>query len=152
VADITPLGNGGYLVTEGTRSRVAYAAGPADARWVFLDGRVYVIELEGSPEGLPHTSQEQPSTVGQVSVGQPFRAAKKKRSDDHGALAAPMPATVLSINVEPGQRVSRGDVLITLEAMKMELPIKAPRDASVKAIRCRPGELVQPGVPLLELE
>jgi biotin carboxyl carrier protein len=63
-----------------------------------------------------------------------------------------MPATVLSITVEPGQRVSQGDVLIMLEAMKMELPVKAPRDAAVKAIRCRPGELVQPGVPLLELE
>ena len=39
-----------------------------------------------------------------------------------------------------------------LEAMKMELPIKAPRDGSVKSIACQPGELVQPGVPLLELE
>lgn len=63
-----------------------------------------------------------------------------------------MPATVVRIIVEPGQRVSKGDVLIVLEAMKMELPIKAPRDASVKRIACRPGELVQPGVPLLEIE
>ena len=39
-----------------------------------------------------------------------------------------------------------------LEAMKMELPIKAPRDGRVTAISCRTGELVQPGVPLLELE
>jgi biotin carboxyl carrier protein len=39
-----------------------------------------------------------------------------------------------------------------LEAMKMELPIRAPRDARVKAIACRQGDLVQPGVPLLELE
>jgi biotin carboxyl carrier protein len=63
-----------------------------------------------------------------------------------------MPATVITVNVEPGQRVARGDVLLMLEAMKMELPVKAPRDATVKAIRCRQGELVQPGVPLLELE
>jgi biotin carboxyl carrier protein len=41
---------------------------------------------------------------------------------------------------------------VMLEAMKMELPIKAPRDGIVKAIACRPGELVQPAVPLLELE
>jgi urea carboxylase len=39
-----------------------------------------------------------------------------------------------------------------LEAMKMELPIKAPRDGRVTAVHCKPGELVQPGVPLLELE
>jgi biotin carboxyl carrier protein len=39
-----------------------------------------------------------------------------------------------------------------LEAMKMELPITAPRAGRVKSIHCREGELVQPGVPLLELE
>lgn len=63
-----------------------------------------------------------------------------------------MPATVLRIIVEPGQRVSKGDVLVVLEAMKMELAIRAPRDASVKAIACQPGELVQAGVPLIEIE
>jgi biotin carboxyl carrier protein len=138
VAEVLPLGNGVYRVVEGTRSRVAYAAGPADARWVFLDGRVYVVEVEeGSPEGLPYSAGS---------------AAKRKRADEHTTLAAPMPATVVAINVEVDQRVSKGDVLIVLEAMKMELPVKAPRDAMVKAIACKPGELVQPGVPLLELE
>jgi biotin carboxyl carrier protein len=137
---ITSLGNGTYQVIEGSRSRVAYAAGPADARWVFLDGHVYVIDVQGdSPDGLP------------AAVAQPFRAAKRK-SDDHTALSAPMPATVLAITVEAGQRVTTGDVLLVLEAMKMELPIKSPRDATVKAVACRPGELVQPGIPLLELE
>ena len=126
---VIPLGNGTYRVTDGTRSRIAYAAGPADARWVFIDGRVYVIDA--APRGMPR---------------------RKKRSDDHGALAAPMPATVVTVNVEPGQRVAKGDVLIMLEAMKMELPVKAPRDGTVKAIACRQGELVQPGIPLLELE
>jgi len=64
---VTRLGNGVYRVTDGTRSRIAYAAGPADARWVFIDGRVYVIDA--APRGLPR---------------------RKKRSDDHGALAAPI--------------------------------------------------------------
>ena len=44
------------------------------------------------------------------------------------------------------------DVLIALEAMKMELPIRAPRDGVVKAVHCQPGELVQPGQVLLDLE
>ena len=48
--------------------------------------------------------------------------------------------------------MTRDTVLIMLEAMKMELPIKAPRDGRVMAIACRPGELVQPGVPLIEFE
>jgi biotin carboxyl carrier protein len=43
-------------------------------------------------------------------------------------------------------------VLVVLEAMKMELPLKAPRDGSVKSVRCAPGELVQPGAPLIEIE
>ena len=63
-----------------------------------------------------------------------------------------MPATVAAVHVKPGQQVARGDVLITLEAMKMELAIKAPRDGRVRTIACRAGDLVQPGVPLVEIE
>jgi biotin carboxyl carrier protein len=65
---------------------------------------------------------------------------------------APMPATVVDIHVTPGQQVARDALLITLEAMKMELPIKAPRDGRVTAISCKPGELVQPGVRLMEID
>jgi 3-methylcrotonyl-CoA carboxylase alpha subunit len=63
-----------------------------------------------------------------------------------------MPATVVAVLVEPGARVQKGDTLLMLEAMKMELPIRAARDGVVRAIRCKPGELVQPGVDLVELE
>ena len=48
--------------------------------------------------------------------------------------------------------MKRNDVVMVLEAMKMELPIRSPRDGVVKAIRCAAGELVQPGTTLLELE
>jgi len=41
---------------------------------------------------------------------------------------------------------------VLLEAMKMELPIRAPREGRVKALHCRPGELVQPGTALVDLE
>lgn len=126
---VTPLGGGRYRVSDGSRQRLAYAAGTAEARWVFLDGRVYVIDLTPSRPG-----------------------ARVRAGDDDVALAAPMPATVALINVIPGQQVAAGDVMIMLEAMKMELPIRAPRQARVKAIACEQGELVQPGVPLLELE
>jgi biotin carboxyl carrier protein len=63
-----------------------------------------------------------------------------------------MPATVIRVAAEIGATVARGETLILLEAMKMELPIRAPRDGTVKAIHCAPGELVQPGVNLIELE
>jgi biotin carboxyl carrier protein len=65
---------------------------------------------------------------------------------------APMPATVRRVDVVVGQTIARGDTLIVLEAMKMELPIKATGDGRVEAIRCREGDLVQPGVPLIEIE
>ena len=127
MADVTPLGNGRYLVSDGEKQSLAYAAGPADARWVFLSGRVYVINTTRSE-------------------------AARRAPDDELALASPMPAKVAAVNVSAGQQVSRGDVLIMLEAMKMELPIRAPRDGRITSVACKPGELVQPGVPLLELE
>ena len=127
--EITGLGRGRYLVLDRDRRRLAWAAGPPTARWVFLDGRVYVIDLTASLDGL-----------------------QERVSHDDMALASPMPATVAAIAVTPGQDVSQGDVLITLEAMKMELPVKAPRDGRIKAVGCTVGELVQPGIPLVELE
>ena len=69
-----------------------------------------------------------------------------------GSLAAPMPATVLRIQTAPGQTVKRGDTLLILEAMKMELPVRAPSDGVVKAVRCSEGELVQSGIPLIEMQ
>ena len=61
-------------------------------------------------------------------------------------VPSPAAGTILEI------LVNEGDTVIVLEAMKMELPIKAPRSGVVKAVNCAKGELVQPGVNLLELE
>lgn len=79
-------------------------------------------------------------------------AHRARDSRDHDALTPPMSATVVRIAVGVGDRVQTGDVLIALEAMKMELPIRSPRDAVVRAIHCREGELVQPDQALIELE
>ena len=128
MADIQPLGDGWYLVTDGDRRWRVAVAGNREATWVFVDGHVARIEA-GSP-----------STRGRV----------KGRGD--AGVMAPMPATVIAINTAPGQSVKEGDTLIVLEAMKMELPIKSPRGGIVKAVRCLKGELVQPGVNLIELE
>ena len=124
---VTPLGGGAFRVDDGARGRMAYAVAAPDGQWVFLDGRVYLVE-RGARGGV-----------------------KKRRHEDAG-LSAPMPATVVKVNVEPGQPVAKGDVLIMLEAMKMELPIIAPRDGRIRSIGCKPGELVQPGIPLVDLE
>ena len=77
------------------------------------------------------------------------RRRSARGSAGHG-LVAPMPATVIKILVTPGQSVKKGDTLVVLEAMKMELPIRAPADAMVAAVRCREGDLVQADVALVE--
>lgn len=128
-APLTPLGDGRILMERDGARRVAWTAVEGQRTWVFLDGRTFVVEA---------------ARAGERPAGAP--------QDDATALSSPMPATVAAVNVEVGQTVARGDVLVMLEAMKMELPIRAPRDARVRTIACRTGELVQPGVPLLELE
>ena len=122
---VRALGAGRYLVTTGDVSKLAYAVRSSAGTWVYVDG---VVGLVGSESGV----------------------AGRRGSDDQTALAAPMPATVVAINVVPGQRVSTGEMLILLEAMKMELPIKAPRDGIIATVDCQVGELVQPGVQLVE--
>jgi biotin carboxyl carrier protein len=127
---VRALGNHRFQVIDDGRTRMAYAVADGAGTWVFLDGRTFIVQDQASNAPA--------NRAGQV--------------DERLALASPMPATVVDVRVGAGDRVSRGDVMIVLEAMKMELPIVAPRDATVGAVRCRPGELVQPGVPLLTLE
>ena len=104
----------------------AWVATDGDVRWVFLDGRVFEL------------SEPQPKS-------------RRRRAAADAALAAPMPATVRRILVAAGDAVERGDTLLLLEAMKMELPIRAAAPGTVKAVNCREGELVQAGVPLIEI-
>jgi biotin carboxyl carrier protein len=63
-----------------------------------------------------------------------------------------MPATVVKVHVAPADVVKKGDALVVLEAMKMELPIRAPGDAVVKTVCCRPGEMVAADAVLVEFE
>ena len=79
-------------------------------------------------------------------------AHRARESRDQDAFTPPMSATVVRIAVKAGDRVQAGDVLIALEAMKMELPIRSPRDGVVRVVHCREGELVQPEQILIELE
>jgi acetyl-CoA carboxylase biotin carboxylase subunit len=84
----------------------------------------------------------------------PATAGRRARTASAGqlVLTAPMPATVLKVPVKPGDTVRKGEVVVLLEAMKMELPIRAPSDAVVAAVACREGELVQADATLVELK
>jgi len=68
------------------------------------------------------------------------------------AITAPMPGVVLDIKVAAGDTVSSGDVLLILEAMKMENEIRANRDGKIKAVRVEKGSRVNTGEVLIEFE
>jgi acetyl/propionyl-CoA carboxylase alpha subunit len=67
-------------------------------------------------------------------------------------LTAPMPGTVIKVNVHTGSTVQAGDPLVVLEAMKMETPLLAPFDATVKAVHVEEGDRVAGGAVLVELD
>lgn len=120
-------GRDGTLAIGEQPTVAAWTAADGDTRWVFVGGEVFRFE----------TWKEGP---------------RRRARGQHGTLAAPMPATVVRIEVAVGDAVRRGDTLIVLEAMKMELPIRAPADGIVTKVNCRVGELVQPAVGLLDLD
>ena len=98
-----------------------------DLVWVFVDGGVFTFAREGA-------------------------GTRRRAAGSAGSLEAPMPATVRAVRVQPGDAVRRGDVLVLLEAMKMELPVRAGTDGRVAEVRCREGEMVQAGQLLVRME
>jgi biotin carboxyl carrier protein len=129
MTNVVRIGDGVYRVEIDGRAEVVFVAGPPTNRWAFWNGLMF-----------------RGSRTDQTSA-----ARLRARRDAHQELSAPMPATVLKVLVTPGTQVKKGETLVILEAMKMELPLRAPADATVSAVRCREGELVQPEAILVEL-
>lgn len=115
-------------VSDGSGEIAGNAVLSGDIAWVTVRGEAFAVQVS-------HGARRTPSAT-----------------RDHDAFTPPMSATVVRIAVKPGDAVRDGDVVIALEAMKMELAIRAPRDGVIRAIHCREGELVQPGHILLDLE
>jgi biotin carboxyl carrier protein len=76
-----------------------------------------------------------------------MESANKARIND---IKAPMPGLILSINVQVGDTVQKGDTVLILEAMKMENVIKAPGESTIKRVRIQRGESVEKNQVLIE--
>lgn len=139
-----------------------YGMQPGEEVSVELErGKALIIRFlavgEADDQGLRKVFFElngQPRTV-QVSdkAVAPARPAQPKAGDGNPAhVAAPMPGLVVGIAVQEGQKVEKGDILLSLEAMKMETAVRAERAASIKRIFVQPRQAVEMKDLLVELD
>jgi propionyl-CoA carboxylase alpha chain len=89
---------------------------------------------------------------GSVALTELPRFPAPEPEEGSGSLAAPMPGSVGRVAVVPGQRVAAGDLLLTLEAMKLEYPVLAPHAGTVTALPVAPGRQVDTGTILAVIE
>ena len=127
---------------------------------VTLNNRVYEVEVEhGEAMLIDEYELKAPAAAAPAPVAAPVAAAAPAPAAPAPAPAAglaagevvksPMPGNILKINIQPGQKVNEGDVLIVLEAMKMENDIVAPKTGTVAQIAVSKGQVVETGTPLL---
>lgn len=124
---VLPSGTGivREIFVDGRRFRVATARA-GDRMWVWCEGVVYELETARGPR----------------------RAAA---AEHVGGLEAPMPGRVRRLVAVEGSAVARGDVLLVLEAMKMEHAIRAPHEGVLQRFHVTEGDLVEAGAELAEL-
>ena len=147
---VSPMEEPTLVVVAGGARHAVHVAVDGERAWAMSAGEAFVIEpaatapaagqpVDGGPDACIASSGAGSGVgSGAASVG--------------GDLSAPMPATVTAVLVRPGDRVSAGDPVVRLEAMKMELVVAAPRAGRVATVDCREGDLVQPGRSLATLE
>jgi len=122
-----------YSLIIGGKSYEAYVY-PEEKDWqVLLRGRQYKAMVEDERE-------KRLKTAG---------GARAESGEFH--LKAPMPGLVVSVPVEEGQQVQKGQVLVILESMKMQNELKSPRDGTAHRIRVKPGESVEQRQTLLNV-
>ena len=108
-----------------------------DSGWeVSIEGEVLFMEFEDSRNKFTRKR----------------KAPSSSKKDPSGAISSSIPGKVVSIAVSEGMRVSSGEVVLILEAMKMQNEIKSPIDGIVKEINCTPGERVEGNVILVRID
>ena len=104
---------------------------------VTVNGTVYEVELEELTGSAPAAPAAAPAPAAPAAGEQ---------------ICAPMPGNILAVNVTAGQAVKKGDVLMVLEAMKMENEIMCPRDGVVASVNTSKGASVESGTLLCVLQ
>ena len=121
--------------------------------------REFSLTLDGTPYNV--TLEEDQVVVGGIAYdlavkglegekGGPRAAAKAVAAA--GAVTAIMPGKIIRVLVTEGEKVTEGDVICILEAMKMENELKAPKDGVIQALHIEPGQDVEMGAVLAEIE
>ena len=128
---------------------------------ITLHGRTYEVEVElAEPMDNAQFQSYAPAPAAPVAAAPVAAAAPAAAPAAPAAptavaagevVAAPMPGNIISVNVAQGAQVKEGDVLVILEAMKMENEILAPRAGTVAQVVTSKGSVVDTGAPLVVL-
>lgn len=126
---------------------------------ITVNGTVYEVEVEeiaADSVSAPEVPVSKPAAKAPPAPAKPAKPAAQNRPADSGKsgdikINAPMPGTILKINVTAGQQIKKGETLCLLEAMKMENEIVSPSDAVVATVDTRQGASVQTGELLFSL-
>jgi len=111
---------------------------------VTVNGTAYEIELEELTGAAAPAAPAAPAAAPAAPAAAPAGAGEQ--------ITSPMPGTILAVNVAQGQAVKKGDVLMILEAMKMENEIMCPRDGVVASVNTAKGAAVESGTLLCVLQ
>jgi glutaconyl-CoA decarboxylase len=125
---------------------------------VYVNEKPHAVQLpdvlpeEGAVDLLVDAKPYSVEVTGAASRAKPKAAAKKKSSAATGAVVSQMTGRITRVDVKVGDAVSEGDILLVIEAMKMENEITAPLAGTVKELMVNAGARVSEGDPLLVIE
>ena len=114
---------------------------------VNVNGTAYGIEIELMSETDAAAAKSAAPAAAPAAAPQPAAAAGAGQQ-----VTSPMPGTILSVNVKAGDKVKKGQVLMILEAMKMENEIMAGADGTVTSVMISQGAAVESGTPLCTIQ
>jgi len=123
---------------------------------ITLDGKTYEMEVELVDAVAPVTTRENESKE-KIHPSRPdvqensTKFSPVRQAESGSTVKSPMPGTVLRVNVSQGERVHQGQAILTLEAMKMENEISAPKDGKLISLFVKQGDSVQGGDVLFEI-